>query len=121
MPLPGQSSSEGTARFAERMGGGLPRFYRVEQGLRISSIGIGTYRGKREPATDTSYLSALGTAFRGGINLVDTAIIYRDQQSERLVGTAIADFVRPGHGRRDERVGCAQGGYLLPERAGHVL
>src|SRR5436305_2047838 len=121
MPLPGQSSSEGTARFAERMGGGLPRFYRIEQGLRISSIGIGTYRGKRDPATDASYLSALGTAFRGGINLVDTAIIYRDQQSERLVGTAIAEFIRQGHGRRDELVVCTKGGYLLPERGGDVV
>jgi len=88
----------------------LPGFYRVEHGLRISSIGIGTYRGKQDPATDASYLCALRTAFRGGINLVDTAITYRDQQSERIVGAAIREF-----GRRDELVVCTKGGYLAAE------
>lgn len=94
--------------------GELPGFYRLEQGLRISSIGIGTNRGKRGPATDASYLSALRTAFRGGINLVDTSIIYRDQQSERLVGTAVREFLEQG-GQRDELVVCTKGGYLMPE------
>jgi aryl-alcohol dehydrogenase-like predicted oxidoreductase len=96
--------------------GELPGFYRFEQGLRISSIGIGTYRGKRDPATDASYLSALRTAFEGGINLVDTAIIYRDQQSERIVGTAVREL-----GRRDELVVCTKGGYLVPENGGEVV
>lgn len=112
---PGQSSCEGTARFADRMGGGRPGFYRIEQGLHISSIGIGTYRGKRVPATDASYLSALLTAFRGGINLVDTAIIYRDQQSERIVGRAVREFIQQGHGQRDELVICTKGGYVMTE------
>jgi aryl-alcohol dehydrogenase-like predicted oxidoreductase len=116
--LPGQSSSEGTARFAARMRAALPGFYRPAQDLCISSIGIGTYRGKKVPATDASYLAALRTAFRGGINLVDTAIIYRNQKSERIVGKAIRDFVRQGHGRRDELVVCTKGGYVAPERGG---
>lgn len=112
---PGQSSCEGTLRFPDRMGGERPGFYRVEQGLRFSSIGIGTYRGKRSPATDASYLSALLTAFRGGINLVDTAIIYRDQQSERIVGRAIRELIQQGHGQRDDLVVCTKGGYVMPE------
>lgn len=94
--------------------GELPGFYRLEQGLRISSIGIGTYRGTNDPATDESYRSALRTAFRGGINLVDTAIIYRDEQSERLVGTAIREHIEEGHGRRDDLVVCTKGGYIVP-------
>lgn len=98
----------------------LPGLYRVEQGLRISSIGIGTYRGTVDPATDASYLSALRTAFRGGVNLVDTSIIYRGQQSERIVGTAIREFIQQGHGRRDELVVCTKGGYLVSE-GGYVV
>ncbi|HEV7955817.1 MAG TPA: aldo/keto reductase [Marisediminicola sp.] len=113
--LPGQSSAEGTARFADRMGGALPGFYRVEQGLRIASIGIGTYRGKVDPATDAFYLSALRTAFKGGVNLIDTSIIYRGQQSERIVGTAIRELIEQGDGQRDELVVCTKGGYLVPE------
>ncbi|HEY6138605.1 MAG TPA: aldo/keto reductase [Thermoanaerobaculia bacterium] len=118
MPLSGHASTEGTERFAERMGGGRPGFYRLEQGLHISSIGIGTCRGKPGPATDAAYLSALGTAFRGGINLVDTAIIYRDQQSERLVGAAIGELIEQGNGQRDELVVCTKGGYLSSEHGG---
>lgn len=110
--LPGQATAQGTGRFAHRMGSGLPGFYRVEQGLRISSIGIGTYRGRVDPATDASYLSALLTAFKGGVNLVDTSIIYRDQRSERIVGTAIRELIRQGHAQRDELVVCTKGGYL---------
>lgn len=113
--LPGQATAQGTARFADRMGGGLPGFYRVGQGLRISSIGIGTYRGMVDPATDASYMWALRTAFRSGVNLVDTSIIYRDQRSERIVGTAIGDFIQQGHGQRDELVVCTKGGYLVRE------
>lgn len=100
---------------------GLPGFYRMEQGLRISSIGIGTYRGKKVPATDASYLSALRTAFRAGINLIDTALIYRRQKSERIVGTAIREFIEQDHGRRDELVVCTKGGYLVPENNGDVI
>jgi len=93
----------------------LPGFYRIAQGLRISSIGIGTYRGARDPATDASYLAALRTAFRGGIRLVDTAIVYRDQQCERLVGTAIREFLENGDGTRDDLVVCTKGGYIVPQ------
>jgi aryl-alcohol dehydrogenase-like predicted oxidoreductase len=115
--LLGQSTAQGTERFAHRMGGGLPGFYRVEQGLRIASIGIGTYRGRVDPATDASYLSALLTAFKSGVNLVDTSIIYRDQRSERIVGMAIRELIRQGHGQREELVVCTKGGYLLPRAA----
>jgi aryl-alcohol dehydrogenase-like predicted oxidoreductase len=103
------------------MRGARPGFYRAAQDLCISSIGIGTYRGKKVPATDASYLSALRTAFQGGINLVDTAIIYRGQQSERIVGKAIRAFLRQDHGRRDELVVCTKGGYVAPERGGIVF
>lgn len=111
--LTGQSSTQGTARFADRVGGALPDFYRLEQGLHISSIGIGTYRGEAGTTTDASYLAALRTAFRGGVNLIDTSVIYRDQRSERIVGTAIRELIQQGHGQRDELVVCTKGGYLI--------
>lgn len=90
-------------------------FCRVEQGLRISSVGIGTFRGPRDPATDAAYVCALRTAFRGGITLVDTAGIYRDRQAERLVGAAVRDF------GRDRLVVCTKGGYLAEEDGQPVL
>jgi aryl-alcohol dehydrogenase-like predicted oxidoreductase len=89
-------------------------FYHDAGGLRVSSIGIGTYRGACDAATDRSYVDAIGHALRGGINLIDTSLNYRDQRSERSVGRAIGAFIEQDDGHRDEIVLCSKGGYLVP-------
>ncbi|MFC6975586.1 aldo/keto reductase [Halomicroarcula sp. GCM10025709] len=57
----------------------------------VSSIGVGTYLGDPTDERDEAYHDAIVTALEGGINLVDTAINYRHQRSERVVGRALAD------------------------------
>ncbi|WP_324756769.1 aldo/keto reductase [Haloarcula sp. GH36] len=57
----------------------------------VSSIGVGTYLGDPTDGRDDAYHDAVVTALEGGINLVDTAINYRHQRSERVVGRAVAD------------------------------
>ncbi len=57
----------------------------------VSSIGIGTYLGETTDAADDQYHDAIVEAIDSGINVVDTAINYRCQRSERVVGTALAD------------------------------
>jgi aryl-alcohol dehydrogenase-like predicted oxidoreductase len=57
----------------------------------VSSIGLGTYLGDPTDATDDAYREAITTALEGGCNLIDTAINYRCQRSERVVGDAITD------------------------------
>jgi len=57
----------------------------------VSSIGVGTYLGEPTDERDTAYHDAVVTALEGGINVVDTAINYRNQRSERVVGRALAD------------------------------
>jgi diketogulonate reductase-like aldo/keto reductase len=60
----------------------LPR----AQGLALSSIGIGTYLGNPDEATDTNYTNAVVRAVQLGVNVIDSAANYRFQRSERSIG-----------------------------------
>ena len=55
----------------------------------VSSIGIGTYLGDPTDAVDERYEAAIVEALEHGCNVVDTAINYRNQRSERVVGRTI--------------------------------
>ena len=57
----------------------------------VSSIGVGTYLGDPTDAADDDYRDAIVEAVESGVNVVDTAINYRCQRSERVVGRALAD------------------------------
>jgi aryl-alcohol dehydrogenase-like predicted oxidoreductase len=57
----------------------------------VSSIGLGTYLGDSTDAVDENYHDAIVRAVDHGINVIDTAINYRYQRSERSVGRAIRD------------------------------
>jgi aryl-alcohol dehydrogenase-like predicted oxidoreductase len=57
----------------------------------VSSVGVGTYLGDSTDAVDERYHDAIVESLENGINVVDTAINYRDQRSERVVGAAIRD------------------------------
>ena len=83
---------EGTARFRDAAG----RAFRDFHGLAVSSIGVGTYLGRDDDATDALYRDAVSRALTLGLNVVDSAINYRNQRSERAVGAALAGA------RRDE-------------------
>ena len=76
---------------------GRTYFRRFGDGV-VSSVGIGTYLGEPTDAVDDRYREAIVAGLEGGINVVDTAINYRHQRSERLVGEAIeaADVDREG-------------------------
>lgn len=89
-------------------------FYRIAQGLRLSSLGIGTYLGAADDETDLRYESALRVAIAGGINVIDTSRNYRGERSERAIGRAIADVPREG------LVVCTKAGYEIGRR-GHSL
>ncbi|MFT4884082.1 MAG: aryl-alcohol dehydrogenase-like predicted oxidoreductase [Natronomonas sp.] len=57
----------------------------------VSSVGVGTYLGDATDAADEAYHEALVEALENGINVVDTAVNYRHQRSERVVGEAVRD------------------------------
>ncbi len=93
--MPGSATPQGTLRYAARFRGksAAGHFREVPSGLVLSSIGIGTYLGEPDEATDDAYSGAVVAAVEGGFNVVDTAINYRFQRSERSIGAALKELV----------------------------
>jgi hypothetical protein len=112
--VPGRASSAGTERLAARFAAErVPDFYRpTRTGLLASSIGIGTYLGDPDDADDHRYHDAMRAAISAGVNVVDAAINYRCQRSERVVGSVLASVIADRVVRRDEVVVCTKGGYI---------
>ena len=112
MPLLNHATPEGTARYAQRFAErAAKKHFRRQQGLTLSSIGIGTYLGDADEATDLSYSNAIEQAVRSGVNVIDTAANYRFQRSERSIGSALQTLTNEGFAR-EELVICTKGGYL---------
>jgi aryl-alcohol dehydrogenase-like predicted oxidoreductase len=84
------ATKEATWDYRDRFGERFARtYFRAFSGLAVSSIGVGTYLGEPTDATDERYREALVEALESGINVLDTAVNYRAQRSERAVGEAI--------------------------------
>jgi aryl-alcohol dehydrogenase-like predicted oxidoreductase len=109
------ATKEGTIRYAKRfVGRAAEGHFRETQRLVLSSIGIGTYLGQPDARTDEGYTAAVAAAVENGINVIDAAINYRFQRSERSIGAAIAQLAARGFAR-EEFVICTKGGYLTPD------
>ncbi len=116
--LAARTTPLGTRRFAARFPDAAAGHFRDAQGWTVASIGLGTYLGKNDDATDAGYARAVSAAVQLGSNVLDTAINYRDQRSERVIGHALSGLVAEGKIRRDEIVVCTKGGFL-PSSSGH--
>lgn len=117
--ISGFASAEGTARYAGRFPQARdaghfrrPDWVKDVGELSLSSIGLGTYLGAPDAAADRAYTAAIAEALRSGINIVDTAINYRNQRSEKNLGAALAELIGDGTLRRDEVLICTKAGYL---------
>src|SRR5215813_2914526 len=73
-----------------------------------SRLGLGTYLGGADDATDALYAAAIRRALALGINVLDTAINYRHQRSERVIGRVLAKGIVP----RENVVVATKGGFL---------
>jgi aryl-alcohol dehydrogenase-like predicted oxidoreductase len=114
--LPHLADSAATLRFASRFSALTSAgFYREIQGLTVSSIGIGTYLGEMDAATDSSYTEAVRGALAAGVNFIDTSLNYRNQRSERSIGTALRQAVEAREVHREEVVISTKAGYLVPD------
>ncbi|WP_458189354.1 aldo/keto reductase [Haladaptatus sp. NG-WS-4] len=86
------ATESGTDAYRRDHGDEFGRTYFRRLGdVAVSSIGLGTYLGDPTDEVDDGYHDAIVTALEGGINVVDTAINYRCQRSERVVGRALND------------------------------
>jgi aryl-alcohol dehydrogenase-like predicted oxidoreductase len=109
----GRATTQGTARFARRLAPKVARGHFREglQGLNLSSLGLGTYLGAADEQTDRAYTAAIYAAARLGCNVFDTAINYRHQRSERVLGAALEGLASAGI-ERDEVLVCTKGGFI---------
>lgn len=118
--IEGRADPGATADWARRaVGAGhvAPDHYAIGPGdLRLSSIGLGTYLGAADAATDLAVEQALAVCWRSRrVNVVDTAINYRAQRAERSVGRALARAIDAGHIARDQLFLATKSGYLAPD------
>src|SRR5207245_931724 len=119
---------EGTRRYRDRRvaaGAANERHFREGLGgLALSTIGLGTYLGKHDGATDALYRSAVKQAVQAGCNVIDSAINYRCQRSERTIGQALAELIQDEACRRDEVLIATKGGFIpydgAPPRDGYA-
>ena len=110
----GSASGAGTQRYRDRFAArfAADHFRPLSGNLHASSIGAGTYLGECDDADDSRYSGTIRLALRSGINVVDTAINYRCQRSERAVGAALREAMAAHEVARDEIILCTKGGYL---------
>ncbi len=74
--------------------------------LKLSELGVGTYLGELDQKTSQGYREVIKTALQRGINVVDTAIVYRYMKSERDIGEVLREVPR------DKVIVSTKGGYV---------
>ncbi|MSO93420.1 MAG: aldo/keto reductase [Rhodospirillales bacterium] len=110
--IAGRATTEGTQRYRARTSEAAAGHFRDVDRLAWSSIGIGTYLGNSDAATDRLVTAATVAVVGGGINVIDTAVNYRYERGEKSVGAALAELIGKGGIKRDEIVVCTKGGFL---------
>jgi aryl-alcohol dehydrogenase-like predicted oxidoreductase len=109
--IKGYATAEAAADYARRFPA-LPGHFRPLLGIPVSSIGLGTYLGNDDERDDEAYAQALKAALLGGINLVDSAINYRFQRSERVIGQVLAQLTREASLTREQVIVATKGGFV---------
>lgn len=111
--IAGHATAEGTKRFAQRMKSKVnPDFFTEVQGLTLSTLGLGTYLGEPNESDDRKLGQALEKAVLGGINVIDAAINYRAQRSERVIGRVLQRLIGEEKISRDEIFVSTKGGFI---------
>ncbi|WP_373532576.1 aldo/keto reductase [Vampirovibrio sp.] len=125
MSISGFATPEGTQRYQQRFEGkniaGLPvadgHFRTTADHLRLTSLGMGTYLGAvDEEASQMMRDAAVRSVASGAINVLDAAINYRYQLSERAIGAALKQLQQQGI-QRDEIFISSKNGFIAPDAA----
>jgi aryl-alcohol dehydrogenase-like predicted oxidoreductase len=108
------ATAQGTADYRQQMValGIMAEHYRESRDLWFATIGLGSYLGNADDATDRQYYLAVQQALRSGCNVIDTASNYRFQRSERAIGEALANLFAQGEFQREAVIVSTKGGFL---------
>ena len=109
--ISGHATAEGTLKFAQNSGILQSNFKKMGD-LTLSNVGMGTYLGNADDATDELVKNSVIQSILGGINVIDTAINYRSQKAERSVGRAISELISQEKISRDQIFISTKNGYV---------
>lgn len=109
---PGYATPEGTQAWRHHHNASVhDSQWRQVGGVQVSPIGLGTYLGAPDTATDTHTEHAILHFLSKGGNFIDSAVNYRWQASERAIGRALARAFAAGVPRESIFV-STKGGYI---------
>src|SRR5262245_45392769 len=107
-----RATATGTSRYHARHAASVVADHvRMLGDLSLSSVGLGSYLAPADDATDARYEAAVAHSLALGANVVDAAIVYRNQRSERAIGRALRAAAAAGIAR-DEIVVATKAGFL---------
>lgn len=108
------ATKEGTFEYLKQFPKYSRDFYSYNGEVFLSSLGLGTFRKEpyREENYVLSYKDAVKTAVTGGINVIDTAINYRYQMSEREIGEALKELFCEAKASREQLFITSKAGFL---------
>ena len=78
----------------------------------LSKIAIGTFNGDSSQQINNTYKKSIKTCILNGINVIDTAINYRNSESELAVGEIINELIVSGAIDRHDVYIITKGGFL---------
>ncbi|MHA1866448.1 MAG: aldo/keto reductase [Candidatus Heimdallarchaeaceae archaeon] len=112
------ATEEGTNLYKEQAISGKnihPQHFREVFNLHLSSIGLGTYLGQPTEEDDIKVRNAVKTCIKSGaINVIDTAINYRNQRAEREIGNALQELISEEAITREQIFISTKNGYIAP-------
>lgn len=89
--IEGYATTKGTAKFKDRHKN--DKHFRFLNGLYLTSVGMGTYLGSASKEEDEMIVNAIKLSVSSGaMNVIDTAINYRAQRSERAIRRALEEM-----------------------------
>jgi aryl-alcohol dehydrogenase-like predicted oxidoreductase len=107
---------EGTFSYIKKFPKYSKDFYNFNGDFFISSLGLGSFR--KEPYREENYLKQVNfyestkTALKNGINFIDTASVYRYQESEKEIGRALKDMMEKGEILRENFIVSSKAGFI---------
>jgi len=112
--IAGSATRAGTEAYARSFGAACaPGHYSdfLNQHLKLSSLGLGTFPGAATDAVDAAYAEIVARGLQSGINVIDTAAHYRYGRSARAAGEGLRRAFAAGVAREQVCV-VAKGGFL---------
>lgn len=112
--LPGFATADATKAYVETYNGKLGKSHFsdfLDTGIKLSSIGIGTFGGVADVAVDAEIGQVVSTAIQNGINVIDTAAHYRYGRSLAAIQAGLLDATNHRISRESVFI-ISKGGFL---------